>query len=122
MAAARRSSSTPKPGTRSLSVYANDPDQLKDEPPELVGAVQQAVSTRVRPFRELISRNQTNWARRRRGRRGLGRARVSRPAAARSRSPRLWDAIGRLCRLDRPDPVAAWETAPGGARARGAIT
>ena len=23
--------------------------------------------------------------------------------------PRLWDAIGALCRLDRPDPVAAWE-------------
>jgi aminopeptidase len=24
--------------------------------------------------------------------------------------PRLWDAINRLCRLDRPDPIAAWET------------
>jgi aminopeptidase len=23
--------------------------------------------------------------------------------------PRLWDAIGALCRLDRPDPVVAWE-------------
>ena len=44
-----------------LSVYANDPDQLKDQPTELVGAVQQAVSRGVRPFRELISRNQTNW-------------------------------------------------------------
>jgi len=43
------------------SVYANDPDLLKDEPPELVSAVQQAVSKAVRPFRELISRNQTNW-------------------------------------------------------------
>ena len=36
-----------------MSVYANDPDRLKDEPPELVGAVQQAVSRSVRPFREL---------------------------------------------------------------------
>src|SRR3979409_1695573 len=41
-----------------ISVYANDPDQLKDEPPELVSAVQRAVSKNVRPFRELISRNQ----------------------------------------------------------------
>jgi len=48
-------------GNAVLSVYANDPDQLKDQPTELVGAVQQAVSRSVRPFRELISRNQTNW-------------------------------------------------------------
>jgi len=48
-------------GNAILSVYANDPDQLKDQPTELVGAVQQAVSRGVRPFRELISRNQTNW-------------------------------------------------------------
>src|SRR5947208_12853733 len=44
-----------------ISVYANDPDQLKDEPPALVSTVQQAVSKAARPFRELISRNQTNW-------------------------------------------------------------
>jgi aminopeptidase len=29
------------------------------------------------------------------------------PAA--ERVPRLWDAIGEMCRLDRPDPIAAWE-------------
>ena len=28
----------------------------------------------------------------------------------------LWDAIARLCRLDRPDPMAAWEDAPRRAR------
>ena len=45
-----------------LSVYANDPDLLKDQPPELVGAVQKAVSRAVRPFREHISKNGTNWS------------------------------------------------------------
>src|SRR5438445_2800129 len=45
-----------------LSIYANDPDQLKDAPQDLVGAVQQATARAVRPFRERISRNQTNWA------------------------------------------------------------
>src|SRR5215210_9222584 len=45
-----------------VSLTANDPDLLKDEPPELVDAVQQVVSKAVRPFRELISRNHTNWA------------------------------------------------------------
>src|SRR2546430_16306793 len=48
-------------GDAVLSVYANDPDQLKDEPPELIGAVQQATSRSVRAFREYISRNQANW-------------------------------------------------------------
>ena len=85
----------------------------------MVGALQQARRAAVRPFRELISRNQTNWAV------------VAAPSAAvggdacfpdlpaePSRSPRLWDAIGRLCRLDRPDPVAAWEAHLRAGRAR----
>jgi len=91
-----------------ISVYANDPDQLKDEPPELVSAVQQAVSKSVRPFRELISRNQTNWTVVAAAGAGWA-ARVFPDLPASEQASRLWDAIGRLCRLDRPDPVAAWE-------------
>jgi aminopeptidase len=90
------------------SVYANDPDQLKDEPPELVSAVQQAASRAVRPFRELISRNQTNWTVVAAAGAGWA-ARVFPDQAPAEQARRLWDAIGRLCRLDRPDPVAAWE-------------
>jgi aminopeptidase len=91
-----------------LSVYANDPDQLKDEPTDLVGAVQQAVSRSVRPFRELISRNQTNWTVVAAAGTGWA-ARVFPQLPREQQVPRLWDAIGALCRLDRPDPVAAWE-------------
>jgi aminopeptidase len=92
-----------------LSVYANDPDQLKDQPTDLVGAVQQAVSRSVRPFRELISRNQTNWTVVAAAGAGWA-ARVFPQLPRKQQVPRLWDAIGALCRLDRPDPVAAWET------------
>jgi aminopeptidase len=91
-----------------LSVYANDPDQLKDEPAELVGAVQQAVSQSVRPFRELISKNQTNWTVVAAAGAGWA-ARVFPQLPREQQVPRLWDAIGALCRLDRPDPIAAWE-------------
>src|SRR5206468_7151986 len=45
-----------------LSIYANDPDLLKNESPEDVGTLQTATSRAMQPFRELISRNQTNWA------------------------------------------------------------
>jgi len=92
-----------------LSIYANDPDQLKDAPPDLVATLQQATARSVRPFREHISRNQTNWA-------VVAAAasswatRVFPGAEPSQRVARLWDAISRLCRLDRPDPIAAWET------------
>jgi aminopeptidase len=91
-----------------LSIYANDPDHLKNEPPELVSALQQTTARSVRPFREHISRNRTNWC----------VVAASAPAWAARVFPgpspgqqvdRLWDAIARLCRLDCADPVAAWE-------------
>ena len=91
-----------------ISVYANDPDQLKDEPPELVSAVQAAVSKNVRPFRELISKNQTNWSVVAAAGAGWA-ARVFPQLPPDKQVSSLWTAIGRLCRLDRPDPVAAWE-------------
>jgi aminopeptidase len=92
-----------------LSIYANDPDQLKDYQPDHVAAVQQSTARAVRPFREHISRNQTNW--------GVVAA-AAEAWAARVYSgmtpergmAALWSAIERLCRLDRPDPIAAWET------------
>src|SRR4051812_25092677 len=78
-----------------ISVYANDPDQLKDEPPELVSAVQQAVSKGVRPFRELLSRNQTNWTVVAAAGAGWA-ARVFPDLPEPERVPKLWDAICRM--------------------------
>lgn len=91
-----------------LSIYANDPDLLKNEPPALVGTVQRSVGRHVRPFRELIAKNRTNWSV------------IAAPSQAWAdvvfpgvpadlRVAELWQAIVRLCRLDRPDPIATWE-------------
>ncbi len=91
-----------------ISVYANDPDQLKDERPDLVSTIQQAASKHVRPFRELISRNQTNWCVVAAAGSGWA-ARVFPGAPREQQMARLWDAIARLVRLDRADPVAAWD-------------
>lgn len=91
-----------------LSVNANDPDLLKDEDPDLVSAVQQSTSRSIKTFREHISRNHTNWA-------VVAAAGCAWAAKVFPRLPaeqqmvRLWDALSHLCRLDRPDPVAAWE-------------
>src|SRR5215471_13175305 len=91
-----------------LSIYANDPDQLKGYQPEFVAAVQQATARGVRPFREHISRNQTNWSVVAAAASSWA-ARVYPDLESGAQVPALWSAIERLCRLDRPDPVAAWE-------------
>lgn len=91
-----------------ISIYANDPDLLKDQPAELVGAVQKAVSRAVRPFREIVSKNGTNWSVIAAASTGWA-ARVFPDLPADQQVPALWDAIARLVRLDRPDPIAAWE-------------
>jgi aminopeptidase len=91
-----------------LSIYANDPDLLKDQPVELLGAVQQTVSRVMRPFREHISKNGTNWSVIAAASAGWA-DRVFPDLPADRRVDALWDAIIRLIRLDQPDPVAAWE-------------
>lgn len=92
-----------------LSVYANDPDQLKDENPQRISALQQATARAVRAFRERISRNQANWTViSAAGTRWA--AKVFADVAPEQQIARMWEAITRLCRLDRPDPVAAWNT------------
>jgi aminopeptidase len=90
-----------------LSIYANDPDLLKHESPEQVGALQQAVSFAVRPFRELISRNETNWAVVAAPSTGWA-AKMFPGLPLDQQLVRLWDEIIRLCRLELPDPIEAW--------------
>jgi len=91
-----------------LSIYANDPDLLQGQPIDLVSAMQRATSRSMQPFREHISRNQTNWAV------------IAAPSAKWAAKvfpalpiddalARLSDTIRRLCRLDGADPVAAWQ-------------
>jgi aminopeptidase len=92
-----------------LSISANDPDLLKGEPPALVSALQQTAARSVRPFRELISRNQVNWTVVGAASPGWA-ARVFSDVDPSCQVDHLWDAIVALCRLDRPDPLAAWQT------------
>lgn len=91
-----------------LSITANDPDLLKDQPADRLAAVQRAVSHAVRPFREYLSKNGSNWS-------IIAAPHPAWAARVFPNVPRadqmnaLWEAIAKLVRLDRPDPVAAWE-------------
>jgi aminopeptidase len=94
-------------GNAIISVFANDPDLLKDQPVAQVGALQQAVSRSLMDFRRHIARNDTNWS-------VVAAAsprwaaRVFPTAPESVRVAMLWQAIARLCRLDHRDPIGAW--------------
>jgi aminopeptidase len=90
-----------------VSVNANDPDQLKDQSPDLITATQQTTSRAVRSFREHISRNGTNWTVVAAAAPGWA-SRVFPDLSPPDAVSRLWDAIAHLCRLDREDPIACW--------------
>jgi aminopeptidase len=94
-------------GDALLSIYANDPDQLKNEDPERIAALQQTTARNMRGFRELISRNETNWTVIAAAAEGWA-DRMFPDLTAGARMDALWTAIATMCRLDTPDPIAAW--------------
>ena len=100
-----------------LSISANDPDLLEGEPADLVSAVLQATAREMRPFRELIARNATNWAVVAAASAGWAE-KIFPGVPTDDAVARLWQAIARMCRLDTPDPLAAWETHLGNLAAR----
>jgi aminopeptidase len=94
-------------GDAVLSIYANDPDLLGGRDPEQIAMVQLATARAFRPFRDLIAKNATNWTIVAAGSAAWAR-KVFPEAEPDAALARLWDAIAALCRLDHPDPTAAW--------------
>lgn len=100
-----------------LSISANDPDLLQGEPPDLVSDVLQATAREMRPFREQISRNETNWAIVAAASEGWAE-KIFPGLPTNEALDRLWETIARMCRLDSPDPLGAWEIHLGNLGAR----
>ncbi len=96
-------------GNAIISVWANDPDLLRNQPTDQLNALQRAVSAGVQRFREVLSRNGTNWSIV--AAPSVGWAdRVFPDLPTEQRVTALWLAIAKLVRLDQPDPIAAWQT------------
>lgn len=96
-----------KHGDATMTVYASDPDLLKDQDPQLIATVEKVASTHYQPYIGQLVQNAMNWLV------------VSAPIASwaakvfpglpeQQQIEQLWRAIFDLCRLDQPDPVAAW--------------
>lgn len=94
-------------GDALLSIYAEDPDLLKDQDPELVTLVQRTAYKHSQAYLNHLSRNSTNWCV------------ISMPIPSwadkvfpglpgEEQEQKLWDAIFEVCRVKEDDPVAAW--------------
>jgi aminopeptidase len=95
-------------GDAILSIYAQDPNLLKEQDPELISTFYRTASRHSQAYSEHIQRNNTNWC----------VVSVPIPSWASKVFPdlteeeqvdRLWDAIFDVCRLKLDNPLAAWE-------------
>ncbi len=90
-----------------VSLYAEDPDLLSGQDPALVGQAQKTMEKNMQKQMELLMKNAYSWL----------LVAAPHPKWAAKVFPTLpedqqmdamWEAIFKLCRIDQPDPVAAW--------------
>ena len=95
-------------GNAYLRIYAEDPDLLKGQDPELVGQYKRTLLKNRQAFSDQVSKNAFNWC--------LVGAPIAGWAAKMfpdldppERERRLWGAIFDVCRLADDDPVQTWK-------------
>jgi len=95
-------------GDAILSIRGGDPDLLRDYDPDAVASYQKTSWEYLRPFLNHIERRATNWT-------VIGvpvpgwAAKVFPDLAPEVGQARLWAAVLEACRVNQPEPVAAWE-------------
>jgi aminopeptidase len=91
-----------------VSLYAEDPDLLSGQDPALVGQAQKTMEKNMQAQMELLMKNAYSWL----------LVAAPHPKWAAKVFPNLpeaeqmdamWDVMFKLCRIDQPDPVAAWD-------------
>jgi aminopeptidase len=96
-------------GDAILSIRGGDPDLLREHDPDTVARYQKTSWEYLRPFLDHLERRATNWT-------VIGApvpgwaAKVFPDLAPEMSQTRLWEAVLDACRVNQPDPMAAWET------------
>ncbi len=96
-------------GEAMLAIISPDPDLYTGLDTEAVATMQRVERQYYKGYMEHVVRSTMNW---------LGIAMPNPAWAAKifpqlpseQQMPQLWATLFRLCRLDTPDPIAAWET------------
>lgn len=95
-------------GAAFLSISASDPEVMKDVNPERIARFQKSRRSALKEYSDRLMSNKNAWSI------------VSIPTEAWSKKvfpnasteeaiEKMWDAIFRIVRVDKEDPVAAWE-------------
>jgi aminopeptidase len=104
-------------GDARLQIGGEDPDLFQGQDPERVAALQRTTLEALRPVSEYIMRSAQNWC-------VLAApgpawaAKVFPGLPPHEQVDRLWDVIFDICRVNTPDPVAAWQAHIAGLLAR----
>ena len=95
-------------GDAYLAISSDNPDLLGDVDPEAIAIHRKAAGKKMMKVAEYIMRDAINWCV------------ISYPAedwarkvfpgvSGKQAQEKLWEAIFQTCRIDQPDPVAAWQ-------------
>jgi aminopeptidase len=104
-------------GDAYLKILAEDPDLLNGQNEKLVATAAQAMMEKFSPVYNHMDRLSTNWLVITAPTEGWA-TKVFPQSPPAQRQMRLWDAIFQVCRLNHPDPVAAWRNHVAGLQAR----
>ncbi|GIK66993.1 MAG: aminopeptidase [Chloroflexota bacterium] len=91
-----------------LTISAVDPDMMKGHDPELISKVQKTALQTRRDYSDKVAKGDMNWCV------------VTAPVPGWSdklfpdvepgrREDAFWETLFALCRIDQPDPIAAWQ-------------
>jgi aminopeptidase len=95
-------------GNALLTIYSDDPDRYKGFDTDTINVLQRTMETNLAPAMEHLMMNRFNWS----------LVALPVPGWAQKLYPKdspegavdkLWEKIFELCRLDRDDPVKAWD-------------
>ncbi len=106
---ARASFEYAQQGDAVLSIAGQDPDLLKDRDPELIKRYTLALGKVMQPYAEEVARDSHNWVVASYPTAAWA-AKVFPDAPVEQQQDKLWEAIFQTCRIDQPDPIAAWHT------------
>ena len=97
-----------KKGAAFLSISASDPELLKDVDPKKVSTFRKASSISSREFSEMLMSNQNSWSIVSIPTKGWAK-KIFPDVSVEEAVEKLWNEIFKIVRIDKEDPVAAWE-------------
>jgi len=95
-------------GDAYLGIGSRNPDIFSDVDPERLAVYRKAWAQKAEKISQLISRDAINWSVAAMPSADWAQ-KIFQDTTSKRAIDKLWDAIFQSCRVDQPDPIAAWE-------------